>query len=61
LNYTPADTLITFEVSGPARILGVGNGNPVSHEPDKFTNQRRASPGLCAVIIELAGVPGPFA
>lgn len=25
-----------FEISGPGRIIGVGNGNPTSHEPDRF-------------------------
>ena len=48
-----ADNQITFEVSGPARILGVDNGNPVSHEAVKFTNQRRSFHGLCAVFLEL--------
>jgi beta-galactosidase len=27
---------IGFEISGPGRILGVGNGDPSSHEPDVF-------------------------
>jgi beta-galactosidase len=27
---------ISFELEGPGRILGVGNGNPSSHEPDTF-------------------------
>ena len=30
-----ADNEITFELYGPARIIGVGNGNPSSHEADK--------------------------
>lgn len=29
-----ADNLIHFVVSGPGRIIGVGNGNPICHEPD---------------------------
>jgi beta-galactosidase len=29
-----ANNLISFELEGPGRILGVGNGNPSSHEPD---------------------------
>ncbi len=48
-----ADNQITFDVSGSARILGVDNGNPVSHEAVKFTNQRRSFHGLCAVFLEL--------
>lgn len=31
-----ADNEITFYVSGPARIIGTGNGNPTSLEPDKY-------------------------
>jgi beta-galactosidase len=27
---------IHFELTGPGRILGVGNGDPSSHEPDQF-------------------------
>ncbi|HSW58878.1 MAG TPA: alpha-L-fucosidase, partial [Dehalococcoidales bacterium] len=35
-----ADNDITFSIEGPARIIGVGNGNPSSHEPDVFLTQR---------------------
>ena len=31
-----ADHLASFTVTGPGRILGVGNGNPSSLEPDRF-------------------------
>jgi len=27
---------VTFKLEGPGRIIGVGNGDPSSHEPDKF-------------------------
>jgi beta-galactosidase len=27
---------ITFEINGPGKIIGVGNGDPSSHEPDKY-------------------------
>lgn len=30
-----ADNEITFEVNGPGKIIGVGNGDPSSHEADK--------------------------
>src|SRR5690348_4546715 len=30
-----ADNEITFEVDGPAKIIGVGNGDPSSHEADR--------------------------
>ncbi|MBN2512603.1 MAG: DUF4982 domain-containing protein [Sedimentisphaerales bacterium] len=35
-----ADNDITFSIEGPAKIIGVGNGNPSSHEPDVFLTQR---------------------
>ena len=53
-----ANHLVVFEVSGPARILGVANGDPLSHEPDKFTNQRRAYHGLCQVLVQSTGEAG---
>jgi beta-galactosidase len=31
-----ASNLISFTLTGPGRILGVGNGDPASHEPDQF-------------------------
>jgi beta-galactosidase len=31
-----AANLIAFKLEGPGRIIGVGNGDPSSHEPDKF-------------------------
>ena len=31
-----ANVLVDFDISGPARIIGVGNGDPTSHEPDRF-------------------------
>ncbi|MEO6994617.1 MAG: hypothetical protein ABI273_13475, partial [Lacunisphaera sp.] len=31
-----ADNDVTFSIEGPGRLIGVGNGNPVSHEPDQF-------------------------
>jgi len=30
---------IDFEISGPAKIIGVGNGNPTSLKPDQFIEQ----------------------
>jgi beta-galactosidase len=36
LKVTTADNSISFSISGPARIIGVGNGNPTSLEPDQF-------------------------
>jgi beta-galactosidase len=48
---------IVFEVAGPGRILGVGNGDPSSHEPDK-ASQRSAFNGLCMVIVQALKQPG---
>ena len=31
-----ADNLISFEISGPGKIIGVGNGDPTSHEPEVY-------------------------
>jgi beta-galactosidase len=31
-----ADGPVAFKVEGPGRIIGLGNGDPSSHEPDKF-------------------------
>ena len=33
-----ANNLVSFEVTGPARIIGVGNGDPGSHENDRHTD-----------------------
>lgn len=36
-NFVPgANNEISFEIEGPAKIIGVGNGDPGSHEPDKY-------------------------
>jgi len=34
-----ANNLIHFELSGPGRIIGVGNGDPACHEPDVYRSQ----------------------
>ncbi len=50
-----ADNLIRFELQGKGKIIGVGNGDPSSHEPDKYMNgryQRTLFNGLCQVIIQ---------
>jgi len=31
-----ADDNVSFELEGPGRIIGVGNGDPICHEPDKY-------------------------
>jgi beta-galactosidase len=32
---------IAFHLDGPGRIIGVGNGDPASHEPDQFLDQTK--------------------
>lgn len=46
-----ADDEITFEVSGTGRLIGVGNGDPSSHESDRGPT-RRAFNGLCCAIVQ---------
>ncbi len=46
-----ASNLVRFSISPNARILGVGNGDASSHEPDK-ASQRSAFSGLCQVIVQ---------
>ena len=44
---------VTFSiVSGPGRIIGVGNGNPMCHEPNK-ASWRSAYHGLARVIVQV--------
>ena len=43
--------LIHFELKGPGKIIGVGNGDPSSHEPDK-ASERRAFNGFAQVIVQ---------
>ena len=52
-----ADNEVTFGISRNAKISGVGNGNPSSHEPDKAT-KRKVFNGLCQVIIQSRWKPG---
>ncbi len=49
-----ADNNVKFYLSGDAKIIGVGNGDPSSHEPDKCVDgawQRSAFNGKCQLII----------
>lgn len=51
-----AANLVTFQVEG-AQIIGVGNGDIVSHEPNK-ANYRKAYNGLCLAIVQTSKTPG---
>lgn len=46
-----AHNMINFTLAGPAEIIGLGNGNPNSHEPEKG-NKRSLFYGLAQVIIQ---------
>ncbi|TMI66028.1 MAG: DUF4982 domain-containing protein [Bacteroidetes bacterium] len=56
-----ANNMVRFTISGPGKIIGVGNGDPSSHEPDKCVDgawQRSAFNGKCQVIVQGTGEPG---
>lgn len=56
-----ANNMISFSISGPGKIIGVGNGDPSSHEPDKCVDgawQRSLFNGKCQVIVQSTGEPG---
>src|SRR5882757_3357568 len=57
-----AGNLLHFSVSGPAKIVGVGNGDPSSHEPDQYPGagwQRKLFNGKCQVILQSADPHSP--
>jgi beta-galactosidase len=50
-----AGNLIRFELTGSGRILGVGNGDPSSHEADQYLSggwQRNLFNGKCQIIVQ---------
>ena len=53
-----ADNAIRFSVEG-GKILGVGNGDPSSHEADK-AGERRVFNGLAQVIVQSTRRAGPI-
>lgn len=56
-----ADNLIQFSIEGDAKIIGVGNGDPSSHEPDNILEgnwQRSLFNGKCQVIVQSGKTPG---
>ena len=54
-----ADNLITFEIQGEGRILGVDNGDSQSHEEYK-AKQRKSFNGLCLAIVQSTAKAGPI-
>jgi beta-galactosidase len=45
------DNEVTFTVQGAGKVIGVGNGDPTDHEPDKGTS-RKAFSGLCMALVQ---------
>ena len=52
-----ANNMMEFSIEGPARIIGLGNGDPNCHEPEKG-NKRSLFNGLAQVIIQSTGEAG---
>jgi beta-galactosidase len=53
-----ASAPVAFALSGPGKLIGVANGDPASHEPDKAA-RRTAFNGLARAIVQsLPGQPG---
>ena len=46
---------ITFALQGPDKIIGVGNGDPSSHEPDRFFDTVSAAPITNWRMLEVDG------
>jgi beta-galactosidase len=52
-----ASNNVTFTISGGA-IIGVGNGDPSSHEADKASSQRKVFNGFAQVIVQSTNQTG---
>ncbi len=59
-----ANLPVQFSLSGDAKIIGVGNGDPSSHEADQYpagqTWQRSLFNGKCQVIVQAGRKTGAF-
>ena len=56
--YLPiADNQVNFRVSGQGKVIGVGNGDPTSHESDKGSS-RKAFSGLCMALVQSSKAAG---
>jgi beta-galactosidase len=56
-----ANNVIEFSLEGNAKIIGVGNGDPSSHEADKCEEglwKRSLFNGKCQVLIQAGKIPG---
>jgi beta-galactosidase len=52
-----ADNLIQLKVTGEGVLIGVGNGDPNCHEPDK-SDRRSLFNGLAQALVQATGKPG---
>jgi beta-galactosidase len=52
-----AANAVQLTVRGPGDLIGMGNGDPTSHEPDK-TDIRRAFKGLAMGLVQASGQAG---
>lgn len=46
-----AENEVTFQISGPGKLIGVGNGDPTDHASDKGTS-RKVFSGLCMAFVQ---------
>lgn len=51
------DNEVTFRVTGSGTLIGVGNGDPTSHESD-IGSVRKAFSGFCMAIVQSTKQPG---
>jgi beta-galactosidase len=51
------DNDVAFKVTGAGKLIGVGNGDPTDHGPDKGTS-RKAFSGLCMALIQSTKTAG---
>jgi beta-galactosidase len=51
------DNEVTFRVSGAAKLIGTGNGDPTNQESDKGTS-RKAFSGWCMGVVQATKNPG---
>jgi len=52
-----ASELVRFSVEGDGCVIGVGNGDPNSHEPDN-ASERKLFHGLCQALVQAGRTPG---
>jgi beta-galactosidase len=52
-----ADNEITFEIQGPARLIGVDNGD-MSNQEDFKGKQKKAFHGMCLALVQSAADAG---